>query len=113
MPKKAKEEKPKKVKVDTKAETLKMYREGMSVKDIAAARSLTSGTIESHLAHYVGTGELNINDFVSTSHQVIIRGVIKSFGIKAHTISDIKNALPPDYTYAEIKMVEQVIGSKK
>ena len=112
-PKKGKEEKPKKAKVDTKAETLKMYREGMSVKDIAAARSLTSGTIESHLAHYVGTGELNINDFVSTSHQVIIRGIIRSFGIKAHTISDIKNALPPDYTYAEIKMVEQTLRVKE
>lgn len=95
---------PKKQKVDTKAETLRMYREGMAFKDIATARSLTIGTIENHLAHFVGTGELQVSDIVSTDHQKVIRGTVRTFD-KAYTLSDIKNLLPADYTYAEIKLV--------
>lgn len=101
---KAKEEKPQKLKVDTKSETLKLYHEGKSIKDIAAARSLTVGTIENHLAHFVGTGELKISDVVSAQHQKIIRGIVKSFD-RAYALSDVKNLLPNDYTYAEIKLV--------
>lgn len=97
-------EEPKKVKVDTKRETFKLFRNGMTIKDIAKERSLTVGTIENHLAHFVEQGELNINEVVTTQHQKIIRGIIKSFD-KAYALSDVKNLLPNDYTYAEIKLV--------
>ena len=103
-PKKSKEEKPKKVKVDTKALTLKLFREGKSLQEIARERSLTIGTIENHLAHFVEKGELKVDDVVSTQHQKMIRGIVKSFD-KAYTLSDVKNLLPNDYTYAEIKLV--------
>lgn len=101
----AKEQKPKKPKVDTKAETLRLYREGMTIKEIARERQLKPSTIETHMAHFVTTGELKVEDFVSTSHRKIIEGTIRSF-TKSYTLSDIKNALPDDFTYAEIKMVE-------
>lgn len=97
-------EKPKKQKIDTKAETFRMYREGMSIKDIAAARFVTVGTIENHLAHYVGTGKLQVSDLVSAEHQESIRGAVNSLD-RAYSLSDIKNQLPSDYTYAEIKLV--------
>ena len=100
----APKEEPKKVKVDTKRETFKLFRNGMTLKDIAKERSLTIGTIENHLAHFVEQGELNINEVVTTQHQTIIRGIIKSFD-KAYSLSDVKNLLPNDYTYAEIKLV--------
>ncbi len=102
--KKAKEEKPKKEKVDTKANTFKLFREGKTIKEIASERSLTVGTIENHLAYFVETGELKVGDVVSTQHQKMIRGIIKSFD-KAYALSDVKNLLPNDYTYAEIKLV--------
>lgn len=95
---------PKKVKVDTKAESFRLYKEGKSIKEIAKERSLTAGTIEGHLAHFVSTGDININDVVSTQHQVFIRGIVKSMS-GSYTTSDIKNQLPSDYSYAEIKMV--------
>ena len=101
---KVKEEKPKKEKVDTKANTFKLFREGKSIKEIAEARSLTVGTIENHLAYFVEKGELKVGDVVSTQHQKMIRGIIKSFD-KAYALSDVKNLLPNDYTYAEIKLV--------
>ncbi len=102
--KKVKEEKPKKEKVDTRGLTYKMFREGKSIKEIAAERSLTVGTVENHLSYFVEQGELKVNEVVSTQHQKIIRGIIKSFS-KAYSLSDVKNLLPNDYTYAEIKLV--------
>ena len=101
---KVKEEKPKKVKVDTKGLTYKMFREGKTVKEIAAERSLTVGTVENHLVHYVRSGELNVGEVVSTQRQKIIRAVVKSF-TKAYSLSDVKTFLPNDYTYTEIKLV--------
>ena len=102
--KKVKEEKPKKEKVDTRGLTFKMFREGKTIKEIAAERSLTVGTVENHLALFVKSGDLKVDEVVSTQHQKIIRGIIKSFN-KAYSLSDVKNLLPGDYTYAEIKLV--------
>ncbi len=102
--KKVKEEKPKKEKVDTKALTFKMFRDGKTLKEIAAERSLTVGTVENHLAHFVEQGELEIGEVVSSQHQKIIRGIVKSFN-KAYSLSEVKNLLPNDYTYTEIKLV--------
>ena len=102
--KKVKEEKPKKEKVDTRTLTFKMFRDGKTLKEIAAERSLTVGTVENHLAHFVEQGELEIGEVVSSQHQKIIRGIVKSFN-KAYSLSEVKNLLPNDYTYAEIKLV--------
>lgn len=102
--KKVKEDKPKKEKVDTKALTFKMFRDGKTLKEIAAERSLTVGTVENHLAHFVEQGELEIGEVVSSQHQKIIRGIVKTFN-KAYSLSEVKNLLPNDYTYAEIKLV--------
>ena len=100
----AKEKKAKKEKVDTKAITYKLFREGKSIADISKERSLTKGTIENHLAYYVETGDLKVGEVVSTQHQNIIRGIVRSFN-KAYSLADVKNLLPADYTYAEIKLV--------
>lgn len=102
--KKVEEEKPKKEKVDTKALTFKMFRDGKTLKEIAAERSLTVGTVENHLAHFVEQGELEIGEVVSSQHQKIIRGIVKTFN-KAYSLSEVKNLLPNDYTYTEIKLV--------
>lgn len=102
--KKVKEDKPKKEKVDTKALTFKMFRDGKTLKEIAAERSLTVGTVENHLAHFVEQGELEIGEVVSSQHQKIIRGIVKTFN-KAYSLSEVKNLLPNDYTYTEIKLV--------
>ena len=99
-----KEEKPKKVKVDTKAETLRLFRQGLTIKDIAVQRSLTEGTIERHLAFFVESGELDISTLVSTQHRKIIEGIVRSID-NGFTATDIKERLPDDYTYAEIRLV--------
>ena len=97
-------DKPKRTKIDTKLQTFKLFTEGKTIKEIATERSLTVGTIENHLAHFVEQGELNINNIVTPQHQKIIRGIIRSFN-RAYALSEIKALLPSDYTYAEIKLV--------
>ena len=106
LPRKEREkvEKPKKEKVDTRGLTYKMFRDGKSIKEIAAERSLTIGTVENHLAHFVENGEMDVSEFVSTQHQKIIRGIVKSLN-RGYSISEVKGLLPNDYTYAEVKLV--------
>lgn len=47
-----------KVKEDTKAISLELFRSGQDIASIAAHRKLTETTIEGHLAHWVRTGEI-------------------------------------------------------
>ena len=108
--KSGKSSKPKKEKVDTKTQTLALFQQGLNVEEIAKQRSLTTTTIESHLSSYVASGEVDINRFVSQSHQKMIAGVIRSFH-KAYTLSEVKSLLPDDYTFGEIRMVQAWLES--
>ncbi|TLX77731.1 helicase [Labilibacter sediminis] len=90
-------------KSDTKLITFQLYKEGKSVREIAKERSLTSGTIEGHLAHYIQSGELDINDFVGKSKQIAIEKAIHKTDTFA--LTPIKEGLGSDYTYGEIKMM--------
>lgn len=106
-PKKVSEAAPKEKKQDTRQKTLLLYREGNSIKAIANLRGLKTNTIEDHLAYWVGKGELDINELVTTDHQQKITSVIRRFN-RAYTLSNIKSALPPNYSYLEIKCVKEM-----
>ena len=93
----------KKPKVDTKAESYKLYKEGIPVPDIAKARSLTIQTIEGHLAHYVYTGLIDINELVSSEKLVLIEPAIKNFN--GGSITPIKEKLGTGISFGEIRLV--------
>ena len=93
-----------KSKIDTKHETLKLYRDGLKLVEIAKTRGLSVSTIEHHLAQLVALGEIDIDEVVSPQHRKLIEGVIRSF-TKSYTSTDIKSILPPEYSYAEIRCV--------
>jgi hypothetical protein len=57
------EEAAKTPKPNTKAVSLELYRAGKSIDEIAAERGLVTSTIEGHLAHFIGTGELDAREF--------------------------------------------------
>lgn len=101
---KTKAEKPKREKGISQRTSFNMYREGRSIKEIAEERGMATTTIESHIAGFVKTGELGLEGLVSTEHQKMIRGVVRSFD-RSYTLSDVKSQLPDDYTYFEIKLV--------
>ena len=48
------------VKVNSKEISFDAYMEGKTIETIAQERGMATSTIEGHLAHYIGTGELAI-----------------------------------------------------
>jgi hypothetical protein len=99
-------------KPDTKAETFRLYQEGKKVTEIAADRNLTPQTIESHLAHFVYTGDIKIDDLVSREKLVLIEPVLQGFE-KGASIAPIKEKLPSSVTYGDIKLVMAWVDRKK
>lgn len=53
-----------KAKEDTKAVTLELYKAGKDVAAIATARKMAQSTIEGHLSHWIGLGEVPATDFM-------------------------------------------------
>ncbi len=90
-------------KTDTKAVSFNLYKEGKSITEIAAARNLTVGSIETHLIPFIVSGEVEINDLVSTKKQQLILDAVAIHGALSHKTL-IEN-LPADFTYGEIKMM--------
>jgi hypothetical protein len=102
-PKRERKEKSTTAKVDTKAVSFDLYKTGKSVDEISKERNLIKTTIEGHLAHYVFTGEINIDDVVSKQKQQQIKDAVVIHGSLSH--KTLIDNLPKDVTYGEIKMV--------
>jgi hypothetical protein len=88
--------------IDTKAESLRLFREGMTVADIAKARNLTSQTIETHLAYHVQAGDINIEELVSNDKRLLIEPLIKDLN---GPISPVKDLLGDTVSFGDIKFV--------
>lgn len=100
---KSKRKKKSKVSSDTKKLSLELFQGGQSVKEIASERKLSPMTIETHLAHFVGNGEVGINDLVEVPRRMEIEQAIEKVGMNA--LTPIKNELGESYSFQEIKMV--------
>ena len=92
----------KKIKVDTKAESFKLYREGLSVADIAKERNLTVQTIEGHLAHYVRLGEISIDELISREKLVIIEPLLSDY--TGGSVNSIKEKVGNSIGFGEIRL---------
>ena len=101
----------KKNKIDTKAESFKLYKEGKRIEEIAEQRGFTRQTIEGHLAHYISIGEININDIISEDKILLIEPVAKTFS--GGSITPIKERLGHEITFGEIKLVLAWIDFQK
>jgi hypothetical protein len=93
----------KKVKVDTKNESFKIFKNGKSVKEIADERKLTVQTVEGHLAYYILLGEIKISDLVSREKIELIESALKKF--QGDSITSIKEKLGSNISFGEIKLV--------
>ena len=91
-------------KEDTKVTTFKLYKQGLSVKEIAKERDLNQQTIVRHLAHYVAKGMISVEDLVPSSKVDSIQEIISGLG-SVKSLSAIKEACPSDITYQDITLV--------
>lgn len=87
---------------NTREETLKLYRSGKTIEEIAEARSLTPSTIEGHLTHFIEQGLLSADAFLQPEAIAAIKAQAYSMGevkLKAlHTHFD------EAYSYGALKM---------
>ncbi|MDR0660534.1 MAG: helix-turn-helix domain-containing protein [Prevotellaceae bacterium] len=97
------DEKKKKEKVDTKRVSFELFKQGWSVEDIASERGLTIGTIETHLAHFVEAGELDIHELIPDDKIALISSYITENEVSS--ITQIKQALSDGITWNEIRVV--------
>ncbi len=88
---------------ETRFISLQLFKEGNKIIDIAKMRGLTSATIEGHLATFITTGEIQIEDIVSKNKiEIIAKAIEENAG---STSSYIKEKLGTNYSYGEIKAV--------
>jgi len=85
--------------------SFKLWQEHKDVEKISKARDLAVSTIYGHLSYYIGSGELSVHDFVSKEKL----GKISTFLVKnpEMLLSDAKQKFGDDYTYNDLKFVQQ------
>jgi uncharacterized protein YpbB len=88
-----------------------MYKEGKSIREIAALRDLKETTIESHLAHYVGLGMLDLKTFVEEDKVKKITAEFEKQGMDS--LNPVKEALGKDYSYGELRFVKEYLTNAK
>ncbi|MCB0804890.1 MAG: helix-turn-helix domain-containing protein [Bacteroidales bacterium] len=89
----------------TKEITLEMFREGKTIDQIAEERQFTISTIEGHIAHFIGTGELSIRQFMDERTRAVI--ISHFYENPDSSLSEAKAALDDSITYGQLRMVKQ------
>ncbi|MBK5719374.1 helix-turn-helix domain-containing protein [Dysgonomonas sp. Marseille-P4677] len=84
--------------------SLSLFNEGKSIGDIAKERNLAVTTIEGHLAGFVLTGELFIGRLVDEKKLEYMLPILKDSDSEV-SLSAIKEQLPKECTYLDIKAV--------
>ncbi len=88
----------------TLQETLELYKQNLTIEEIARKRNLTTGTIVSHIGKLSLSGEeIDIDKLVDIDKQEHIMGVMSIIG--SEKLAPVKDELGDDYTYEEIYLV--------
>jgi ATP-dependent DNA helicase RecQ len=87
---------------DTYSVTFNLFKSGMSVQEIARAREMATSTIETHLARFVQSGEIKLDDLVHERKIEPIRNAIIQLNTGT-AIGPVKEFLGADFSYMEIK----------
>jgi hypothetical protein len=98
---------PKKIKENTKKISFDLFKQGKTISEIAEERKLSIITIEAHLAHFVGTGEIPISKFVSQERVDLIAGHFD--GSDELFLGPVKAALGDEVSWSDIRFVASQI----
>lgn len=110
-----KEKPPRVAPTPTRVVTLALYRQGMSIEEIASERGLTTSTILNHLVAQLESGEdVDLSPLVPPERYAIIADALLQVGDA--TLSPVREFLGEEYEYDEIRIVRamerQRIASK-
>ncbi len=84
--------------------SLKLFRSGFSIDEIARTRDLAKSTIETHLLRFIPTGEIKLEELVPEEKIENIRQAVIELNAE-NGIGQIKEFLGEDYSYGEIRAV--------
>ena len=100
-PKKAKKSGPSK----TSETSFLLHQEGLSIEEIASKRKLAPTTVNQHLCEFVKIGEILPEALVEKTRVLTIRSAFEKAGYDVLSVA--KNALGDDYSYNELRIVQQ------
>ncbi|MEW4922495.1 helix-turn-helix domain-containing protein [Algibacter sp. 2305UL17-15] len=106
------EEKPRRKKVtDSKKLSLELFKAGKTIFEIAKEREFVPSTIVGHLATFLDSGEVKVNDLMPVDHYEALKEIIpkKTF----ENLSDLKSQLDDKYDYSEIRLVLKELQKEK
>jgi ATP-dependent DNA helicase RecQ len=96
---------------ETKQTTFNLFSLGKSIEEIAAIRTLSVFTIESHLGEFILAGKIDISKLVSLKKIPAIEAAIRLHGDQK--LTPLKEELGDEYTWGEIKAVTNYLNRKK
>jgi uncharacterized protein YpbB len=93
----------KKEKGGTFMDTLDLHRQGKTVDEIAAIRSLTPGTIKHHLSQWITRGEIDVHAVLPADMIDSVTAFVQETKIVA--VGAIRSGLGEKYDYNDIRMI--------
>ncbi len=87
----------------TKQISFELFKSGLSIKEIAKERSLKSNTIESHLASYIPSGEIDVLELIALKRYNKIIKAIEETTFK--NLTELKEKVDKSFTFMELRMV--------
>ncbi len=88
---------------NTQLASLSLFRDGMTMQEIADYRRLSLATIENHLSFFVNEGTIEITQLVPQRRLDKIVEAIKQSG-QMVALKPVKEILGDDYSYSEIRL---------
>ena len=111
IPLKVNPRKEKKPKINSKKASFDLFKSGKTVTEIAQERGFAASTIESHLAHYVGLGELDVKHFVKEEK---LKKIVDYFNsVKNRGFNEAKSHFGDEVSYSELRMGLSYLESLK
>jgi hypothetical protein len=88
---------------ETNRHSFELFRAGMSVAEIGAKRGLARSTIERHLSHFIGLGELDVHAVLDQETVADIQRFLMAHPEAA--AAEAKSHFGEKYSYGELQMV--------
>lgn len=85
--------------------SLEMFKAGNNITTIAKERGYAVSTIEGHLVSFIPSGEITIQELLSVEKISKIEKVIIELGEKMTGSKDVKERLPQEYSFSDIRAV--------
>jgi uncharacterized protein YpbB len=82
---------------------------GLTPEQIAEKRGMSEGTIEGHIAKFIGEGTLPISNFIGEEEVKNITETLQ----KVKSVTETVKAHNNDFTYGQVRMVQALLKEKE